>query len=91
MPTNNDGGSSAVSEEASVGLGPGSPHTDLRHQGQDIPEVAGMEAGVRITSHSLTYEGPNFWHVIANRTLSGGQAERAGEAQLCWTEALKLL
>jgi hypothetical protein len=46
MPTNNDGGSSAVSEEASVSLGPDSAHTDLRHERQDIPEVAGLEARV---------------------------------------------
>ena len=29
-----------------MGLCPGSPHTDLRHQGQDIPEVTGLEARV---------------------------------------------
>lgn len=28
-----------------MGLGPAGPHVNLSHQGEDIPEVAGLEPG----------------------------------------------
>ena len=44
--TRKDRESWGLSELASVSFGPGSPHADLRHQGQDIPEITGLGAWV---------------------------------------------
>jgi hypothetical protein len=70
-----------------VGFGPGSPHADLSHQGQDVPEIAGLEAGVLHHLQQQVGRGLGvavwFWRAVAmaspaSARLHAGAADRKG-------------